>query len=129
MPRLSKSERLSLWLERLTRFYNSGQSVAEFCLSENISQPSFYQWKRRLSPSVDQPSSAARKKPRRKKPSASATGFTELSVTSSPLAATRIRLPQDVVIELGTEQTTAKAVVDQILLRCLEANSNKAPSC
>jgi len=82
MPRLCKSERLSLWLERLTRFYNSGQSVAEFCLSENISQP-----------------------------------------------ATRIRLPQDVVIELGTEQTTAKAVVDQILLRCLEANSNKAPSC
>ena len=129
MSRLSKSERMSLWLERLTRFYNSDQSAVEFCRSENISQPSFYQWKRRLLPSVDQPCSAARKKPRRKKPSASTAGFTEVSITSSQVAVTRIRLPRDVVIELGTEQTTVKAVVDQILLRCLSANSNKSSSC
>lgn len=129
MPRLSKSERLSLWLDRLTRFYNSGQSVSEFCHRENISQPSFYHWKRRLSPRVDPPSPARRKKPPAATAGALTAGFTELSVTSQPLTPTRIRLPQDVVIELGTEQSTVTAVVDQILARCLTDNSNEATSC
>ena len=36
------------WTERLQRFEESQQTVAEFCKAEGVSEGSFYQWKRRL---------------------------------------------------------------------------------
>lgn len=36
------------WRERLGRWRKSGQSIAEFCRGEGVSQPSFYLWRRRL---------------------------------------------------------------------------------
>ena len=36
------------WRERLERQRRSGLSVAAFCRRERISQPSFYQWRKRL---------------------------------------------------------------------------------
>ena len=37
-----------LWLDRLTRFADSGLTPAQFCAIEAVSLPSFYSWKRRL---------------------------------------------------------------------------------
>lgn len=37
-----------LWRERLRRWRRSGQSVSEFCWHEGVSEPSFYQWRKRL---------------------------------------------------------------------------------
>lgn len=45
MPR---SEAAKLWQERLRRFDRSQMTVAQFCRNEGISQPSFYQWKKKL---------------------------------------------------------------------------------
>jgi hypothetical protein len=36
------------WRDRLLRFERSGLSVADFCLDEDYSPASFYQWRRRL---------------------------------------------------------------------------------
>ena len=36
------------WVERLDRFRTAGQTVAQFCVAEGISVPSFYVWKRTL---------------------------------------------------------------------------------
>lgn len=36
------------WRERLERQRRSGLSVAAFCRRERVSQPSFYQWRKRL---------------------------------------------------------------------------------
>lgn len=47
------------WVERLERFRRSGQTIAQFCVAEGISQPSFYIWKRTLAASVDTPVSPA----------------------------------------------------------------------
>jgi transposase-like protein len=38
----------ALWRDRLARFRKSRLSVAEFCQQEGISNPSFYQWRKRL---------------------------------------------------------------------------------
>ena len=38
----------ALWRDRLARFRKSKLSVAEFCRQEGISNPSFYQWRKRL---------------------------------------------------------------------------------
>ena len=46
--RVSDPVKVQQWSERLSRFGDSGQTVAEFCRAERVSQPSFYQWKKTL---------------------------------------------------------------------------------
>jgi len=43
------SEKRAQWRERLRRFERSKLSVVEFCRREQVSAPSFYQWRRKLS--------------------------------------------------------------------------------
>lgn len=50
MPR---AETVTLWMERLQRFEQSQMTVAQFCAAESVSQPSFYNWKRKLRSSPD----------------------------------------------------------------------------
>ena len=45
MPR---PETIELWRRRIKRFAAANMTVAQFCRSEGISQPSFYQWKRTI---------------------------------------------------------------------------------
>lgn len=44
------------WRQRLARFRRANLSVVEFCLDEDISQPTFYYWRKRL---ADQAGSAS----------------------------------------------------------------------
>ena len=48
MSWLTNSARVQLWQERLNRQAVSALTIAEFCAREDVSVPSFYQWKRRL---------------------------------------------------------------------------------
>lgn len=41
-------EKHSQWRERLERFAQSELSVVEFCRLESVSEPSFYQWRKKL---------------------------------------------------------------------------------
>jgi hypothetical protein len=43
------------WVERLERFRQSGQTIAQFCAAEGISEPSFYVWKRTLANAAASP--------------------------------------------------------------------------
>ena len=43
------SARRQLWIARMQRYRDSGLTVKEFCSAEGVSQPSFYQWKHKLS--------------------------------------------------------------------------------
>jgi hypothetical protein len=40
------------WRERISRWRQSGVSIAEFCRREEISQPSFFAWRKRLTSRV-----------------------------------------------------------------------------
>ncbi|HUG92286.1 MAG TPA: transposase [Planctomycetaceae bacterium] len=42
------------WRDRLRRFARSKVSVAEFCRREQVSEPSFYQWRKRLAAAADE---------------------------------------------------------------------------
>lgn len=45
---MTRSETANLWAERLQRFEQAEMTIAEFCVSEGVSQPSFYNWRRKL---------------------------------------------------------------------------------
>ena len=40
--------RRQVWAERLNRYHASSLTVKAFCQAENVSVPSFYQWKKKL---------------------------------------------------------------------------------
>lgn len=45
------------WVERIERFRSADLTVAQFCLTEGVSVPAFYQWRRTLAAeSVTEPS-------------------------------------------------------------------------
>jgi transposase-like protein len=48
MARRADQGAAARWRERLERFQSAPMSVAQFCRLEGVSQPSFYQWRRRL---------------------------------------------------------------------------------
>ena len=48
MLRVSDPVKVEQWSERLRRFGESGQTVADFCRAECVSQASFYRWKKTL---------------------------------------------------------------------------------
>jgi len=54
MPR---PETIELWRQRIERFDAANMTVAQFCRSEGVSQPSFYQWKRTIRQMPQQPES------------------------------------------------------------------------
>ena len=41
-------DRQAEWRARLARWLHSGLSIRRFCLRESVSEPSFYQWRKRL---------------------------------------------------------------------------------
>jgi len=41
-------DRRAEWRARFARWLQSGLSIRSFCLRENVSEPSFYQWRKRL---------------------------------------------------------------------------------
>ena len=53
MKRGSDPLKVQQWISRLERFKSSGLSGARFCQREGVSQPSFYQWKRKLAAQHD----------------------------------------------------------------------------
>ena len=90
MARVRDPDLWQAWRERLRRFRGSLETVAEFCRRERVSVAAFYQWKRKLSPNGDQPSTrrendfgapaARRTSPSRR----SAPQFIELVVPARP---------------------------------------------
>ncbi len=111
-PTISKPERIALWLERLNRFSQSNQSVASFCKTEGISAPSFYQWKRRLQPSVD--IAKAGQGVTASLSTKARTSFAEVEIRPAT-DAFRVSLPGNVTLELGGRLDAVATVVREVL--------------
>jgi hypothetical protein len=110
MVRGPHTKKMKEWSERLRRFKDSGQTVVEFCQTEQVSTPAFYQWKKKLAGSSKAPRATDRKSAR------SATGFQELRL-SSPLdgSPVTIRLPSGITIELGRDLPVIENIMAQLL--------------
>jgi hypothetical protein len=106
MPRGSSPIKVQQWTERLERFAQSGQTVVQFCQEERVSQPSFYQWKKRLADQV---------RPTPANAESSRSAFRAVEVTSPSLSATTIRLANGIEIDLCGDLRVVQAVVKQVL--------------
>ena len=130
MSRLSKTERIELWLDRLNRQASGLESVAAFCQREQISAPSFYSWKRRLSPRVEVPRKnrmARPDQPQSSRPANQSGGqsaFAELVIASSAEAA-QVQLPGGITITLGTRHDVVTVIVDRLVQSCLTSHSDE----
>jgi len=97
----------SLWRDRLANYRQSNLTVAEFCRQEGVSDPSFYQWRKRLEPG------RARSKQIRKSspPDAGQPPFLPVRIPSSAVA--EIEFPNGVRIRVPA--TNAEALRVSIL--------------
>ena len=120
MVRGPHTKKMKEWSERLRRFKDSGQTVVEFCQTEQVSTPAFYQWKKKLAGSSKGPRATGRKSAR------SATGFQELRL-SSPLdgSPVTIRLPSGITIELGRDLPVIENIMAQLLAGDRRATNGK----
>jgi len=132
MSRLPHLERVRLWLDRLNRQAVSSLTVAEFCQREAVSLPSFYQWKRRLSPRIE---SGTRRHQSRQPPQslgnpavAQQPRFTELVLSASPATAS-VSLPGGITISLGTHPEIAALIMDRLLQHAAKLPVPKAAAC
>lgn len=48
MAKRSRTATRQAWADRIDRFEQAGQTVAQFCAAEGVSPASFYQWRRKL---------------------------------------------------------------------------------
>ena len=112
MARGPRAGKVKEWTDRLRRFDASDQTVVEFCRTEHVSTPSFYQWRKKLAGT-----SKAPRAPRPKSVS-KANGFRELRVVPQLGGnAVTIRLPSGITIELGTDLAVIENIVTQLFDR------------
>ena len=45
---MTRTKTAKLWAERMQRFQQAEMTIAQFCVAEGVSQPSFYNWRRKL---------------------------------------------------------------------------------
>ena len=115
------------WAERLERFGNSGQTVAQFCRNEGVSQPSFYQWKTKLGSKTQSSKRRGRQSPSRPGCTAKSSAFKPVHVSPPDIASgVTVRLPDGIVIEIGSDPQLLETVMSQLLDR---QASGGASSC
>ena len=137
MSRLTQPDRIQLWQDRLNRQVASRLTVAEFCQREAVSVPSFYQWKRRLSPRIE--SSTRHRRSRQPQQSlgnpavAQQPRFTELVLHGSPTTACVslpcVSLPGGITISLGSQAELAALIVDRLLQHAAKLPVHEAAAC
>jgi len=111
--RLSAAKRRE-WEQRFRRFENAGQSVSEFCLGEEVSPKSFYRWRQKLGGVP--PRKAGRRVGRGTKTIDQAQ-FQPVVVAAreQDIVGARIRLPNGVEIELGSDAQVIEKLFAQLL--------------
>jgi transposase len=95
-PRRDPEATRRQWAERVERFRRSGQTVAQFCAAEGVSEPSFYVWKRTLAAESGPPLPTPAIVPIRLTPSPVPTAVIELSMPGGAI----VRFPADIRADL-----------------------------
>ena len=97
MARSMDSPKVLEWRRRLARFKDSRQSVVQFCRDEDVSVPSFYQWRKKLR----QPTTALNgMHGALDEASDSVPGFARLRMVASPCLT--VRLPGGTQLDVPT---------------------------
>ena len=99
----------AVWRDRLARFGESGLTVKEFCRTEGVSDPSFYQWRKRLEGSQSRTRTRSRRSSKRTAKSVKAQPFVPVSVSS--LDSVEVEFPNGVQIRIPANNVEALRVV------------------
>lgn len=110
------------WMERLDRFGYSGQTVAEFCQAEGVSQSSFYDWKKKL---VGGNRGRGGRTSRGRK-SKSVFKPVQVTPTIGLQQNTTIRLADGVEIELGNNLQVVDLVIQSVVKQVLQNQQTRA---
>lgn len=110
MARESNSRTAELWRSRIRAWRASGLSVAAYCRRIGVSQPSFYQWRRKLEGAVG---GARDSGANRTRPSPSELSFLPVQVVGVGNAPLEIVLPNGVVVRVppGCDRALLRDVV------------------
>lgn len=105
MSRKQKESAEVVWRERLARFDKSNLTVRQFCRQEGVSDPTFYQWRKRLR------SKAQRTKPGERTGSQRPTAVeTFLPVSVAPAAFAEVEFPNGVRVRVPAANAEALRV-------------------
>jgi len=106
----TRAEVAERWRDRLNRWRRLGCSITEFCQREGVSQPSFFQWRRRL---LAEPSTASRRRVGR--------AFVPVEVVADPVRALTSESLDDgwIQITLGAVVLRVPVSIDEAALRQL----------
>ena len=105
MSRKQKESAEVVWRGRLARFDKSGLTVRQFCRKEGVSDPAFYQWRKRLQSSVQ------RAKPSEISSDQHSTPVeTFLPVSVSPAAFAEVEFPNGVRVRVPAANAEALRV-------------------
>jgi hypothetical protein len=115
MARVADASKAAVWRQRLERFRRAGQTVAEFCAYEGVSEASYYQWRRKL----NGPETPARRR-------GSRPAFQAVRLTAAPAPLT-IHFEGGVRLELPTESLAAVRLVVRELVRQCGRAEQEAP--
>ena len=112
MGRTANTAVAAKWRERINRWKQSTLSISAFCRREQVSQPSFFQWRKRL----DRKRAVGCAEPR----------FVELSPAAWPTASgVQIALPSGAVVTLPAQASTE--VVTTVIRAAMFAGPEDRP--
>jgi hypothetical protein len=128
MSRGSNPTKVEQWSDRLKRFESSSETVTQFCLAEGVSQPSFYQWKKKLGTGKQVRGGTANraKRPNRRNRDEPTFKPIQLTPIAGPPQRTTIRLADGVEIELGNNLQVVDVVVRSVVKQVLSDGAARA---
>lgn len=117
MGRRIGSAACAVWEQRCERFARSRLTVREFCRREGVSQPSFYQWRKRLStgrlPTAEAPVRDADVRVLSTvNPQAGPTAFVELNLPD--VSVVELELPNGVRVRIPADRETVLAAAIRV---------------
>jgi len=138
MKRGSSPVKVRQWRERLLRFRESRQTVAEFCREERVSSASLYRWRKALANRVvtsrpRTPAAGPRPRPSKSRRNTAACGksgspFKPVQVKPGPptAACLTVRLPGGVQLTVNDQLTVAEMVLVRLLEHTVTKKENGA---
>ncbi len=115
---MTRQHNRHLWTQRLQRYRLSGQTIVEFCSNEEVSQATFYYWKKRLG---DLESSSSEELSTSAAPTLRSNANPQFAQVALPCIA---RLTNGIQIGLGTDPAQVRRIVTQLLEYAAEAASD-----
>ena len=111
------------WSQRLQRFVEADVTVVEFCVEEQVSVASFYQWRRKLGTPVG--SRATTRRVTAAAPRLDVPAFVPLQITSSATTV-RMRLPNGVELWLPAGDVPSLTAAIEAPARIAETDGKEA---